>query len=73
LTLSLYTAHLWVMAALYEKPLWPGWTVEGVYWAQAAAVLIIGSVFAVLSWRGPLEWVAHAANQLGRQQPARVR
>ncbi|MCU1540294.1 MAG: hypothetical protein JWM01_1241 [Arthrobacter sp.] len=73
LTLSLYTAHLWVMAALYEKPLWPGWTVEGVYWAQAAAVLIIGSVFAALSWRGPLEWVAHAANQLGRQQPARVR
>jgi hypothetical protein len=73
LTLSLYTAHLWVMAALHEKPLWPGWTVEGVYWAQAAGILIIGSVFAALSWRGPLEWVAHAANQLGRQQPARIR
>jgi uncharacterized membrane protein len=72
LTLSFYTAHLCVMAALYEKPLWPGWTVEGVYWAQAAAVLMIGSAFAALSWRGPLEWVAHAANRLGRQQPARI-
>lgn len=73
LTLSLYTAHLWLMAALYQKPLWPGWTVEGVYWAQALAVLLIGTAFAALSWRGPLEWVAHAANRLGRQQPARVR
>jgi uncharacterized membrane protein len=73
LTLSFYTAHLCVMAALYEKPLWPGWTVEGVYWAQAAAVLMIGSAFAALSWRGPLEWVAHAANHLGRHQPARIR
>ncbi|MDQ0850946.1 putative membrane protein [Arthrobacter sp. B3I9] len=73
LTLSFYTVHLCVMAALYEKPLWPGWTVEGVYWAQAAAVLMIGSAFAALSWRGPLEWVAHAANHLGRHQPARTR
>jgi uncharacterized membrane protein len=73
LTLSFYTVHLCVMAALYEKPLWPGWTVEGVYWAQAAAVLLIGSAFAALSWRGPLEWVAHAANHLGRHQPARIR
>ena len=73
LTLSFYTAHLCVMAALYEKPLWPGWTVEGVYWAQAAAVLMIGSAFAALSWRGPLEWLAHAANRLGRQQPEKIR
>lgn len=73
LTLSLYTAHLCVMAALYQKPLMPGWTVDGVYWAQALAVLMIGALFAALTWRGPLEWVAHAANLLGRQQPARVR
>ncbi|MET3922081.1 heparan-alpha-glucosaminide N-acetyltransferase domain-containing protein [Arthrobacter sp. UYEF20] len=73
LTLSLYTAHLCVIASLYQKPLWPGWTVEGIYWAQAVAVLLIGSVFAALAWRGPLEWVAHAANQLGRNQPARIR
>jgi len=73
MTLSLYTAHVWVMAALHEQPLPAGWTVETVYWAQAAAVLLIGTVFAKLGWRGPLEWVAHAANQLGRHQPARIR
>ncbi|MET4095623.1 heparan-alpha-glucosaminide N-acetyltransferase domain-containing protein [Arthrobacter sp. UYCu712] len=73
LTLSLYTAHLCVMASLYQKPLPSGWTVDGVYWAQAAAVVIIGGIFAALAWRGPLEWVAHAANQLGRHQPARLR
>ena len=73
MTLSLYTAHVWVMAALHEQPLPAGWTVETVYWAQAAAVLLIGTVVAKLGWRGPLEWVAHAANQLGRHQPARIR
>jgi len=73
MTLSLYTAHVWVMAALHEQPLPAGWTVETVYWAQAAAVLLIGTIFAKLGWRGPLEGVAHAANQLGRHQPARIR
>jgi uncharacterized membrane protein len=73
LTLSLYTAHVWVMAALHERPLPAGSTVEAVYWVQAAAALLIGAIFAALGWRGPLEWVAHAANQLGRHQPARIR
>jgi uncharacterized membrane protein len=73
LTLSLYTAHVWVMAALDEQPLPAGSTVEAVYWVQAAAALLIGAIFAALGWRGPLEWVAHAANQLGRHRPARIR
>jgi hypothetical protein len=73
MTLTLYTAHLCLMAALHDQPLAPGWTVEGVYWAQAIGMLVIGGVFAALIWRGPLEWVAHAANQVGRYQPARVR
>ncbi|MHA7222658.1 heparan-alpha-glucosaminide N-acetyltransferase domain-containing protein [Arthrobacter sp. RHLT1-20] len=73
MTLSLYTAHLCVMASLYGQPLPSGWTVEGVYWVQAAAVVLIGGIFAAMSWRGPLEWVAHAANQLGRYRPARIR
>ncbi len=73
MTLSFYTAHLCVMASLYGQPLPSGWTVEGVYWAQAVAILVLGGIFAALAWRGPLEWVAHAANQLGRYQPARVR
>ncbi|MDN4645472.1 heparan-alpha-glucosaminide N-acetyltransferase domain-containing protein [Arthrobacter sp. PsM3] len=73
MTLSFYTAHLCVMAALYGQPLPSGWTLEGIYWAQAGAILALGAVFAALVWRGPLEWVAHAANQLGRYQPARIR
>ncbi|MET3946138.1 putative membrane protein [Arthrobacter sp. UYCu512] len=73
MTLSLYTAHLCVMAALYGQTLPAGWTVEGVYWAQAGAALVVGGIVAALAWRGPLEWVAHAANQLGRFQPARLR
>lgn len=73
LTLSLYTAHLCVMAALYGQRLPSGWTVEGVFWVQVSAVLLIGGVFAALTWRGPLEWLGHAANQLGRYQPARIR
>ncbi|HEX9228139.1 MAG TPA: heparan-alpha-glucosaminide N-acetyltransferase domain-containing protein [Arthrobacter sp.] len=73
MTLSFYTAHLCVMASLYGRPLPSGWTVEGVYWGQAVAILVLGGIFAALSWRGPLEWVAHAANQLGRYRPARVR
>lgn len=73
MTLSLYAVHLCVMAALYGQPLPVGWTVEGVYWAQAAAVLVIGTAFAALRWRGPLEWLAHGASWLGRYQPARLR
>jgi len=73
MTLSLYTAHLCVMAALHDQPLAPGWTVDGIYWAQVIGVLVIGAVFAALIWRGPLEWVTHAASRMGSYQPARVR
>lgn len=73
MTLSLYTAHIWLMASLYGRPLPGGWSVEGVYWAQALAVLVLGAAFAALSWRGPLEWVSHGANQLGRGQLGRGR
>lgn len=66
MTLSFYTAHLLVMASLYGQPLPFGWTVEGVYWSQAAAVVLVGALFARRAWRGPLEWISHAASQLGR-------
>ncbi|WP_445154763.1 heparan-alpha-glucosaminide N-acetyltransferase domain-containing protein [Arthrobacter sp. Hor0625] len=71
MTLSLYTAHVWIMASLHGSPLPAGWTAEGVFWAQVLAALALGSVFARLSWRGPLEWLGHGANQLGRGRPAR--
>lgn len=73
MTLSLYTAHVCIMAALHGQPLAPGWTVEGIYVAQAAGMLVLGGVFAALAWRGPLEWVTHAANRVGRLQPSRGR
>ncbi len=73
MTLSLYTAHLCLIAALNGQQLPAVWTVEVVYWTQAAAALLIGGIFARQAWRGPLEWAGHAANQLGRYQPARIR
>jgi len=73
LTLSLYTAHVCLMASLHDRPLPAGWSVDGVFWAQAVAALVIGGIFAAQSWRGPLEWAGHGANQLGRGRWARQR
>ncbi len=68
MTLTLYSAHVWVLGRLME--LWPatgrppGWTVEQLFGVQAAAALLIGTLFALLRWRGPLELVAHSAAAL---------
>lgn len=66
MTLTLYSAHVWVVSAFYLKPLPAGWTEEGMYFAQAATAIIVGMVFVLLKWRGPLELLGHSANQLGR-------
>jgi hypothetical protein len=66
MTLTLYSAHIWVVSGFYLKPLPDGWTEDGMYFAHAAAAIAVGTVFALLKWRGPLEQVGHAANQLGR-------
>ncbi|MGX5717609.1 heparan-alpha-glucosaminide N-acetyltransferase domain-containing protein [Arthrobacter sp. MAHUQ-56] len=66
MTLTLYTVHVWVISGFYLKPLPAGWTEDGMYFAHAGAAILLGIVFARLSWRGPLEWVGHAANRLGR-------
>lgn len=73
MTLSLYTVHVCVVASFHLKPLPVGWTEDGMYFAHAALAVLIGMVFALLKWRGPLEWLAHAANQVGRHQPAGIR
>ncbi|MBT2514254.1 heparan-alpha-glucosaminide N-acetyltransferase domain-containing protein [Arthrobacter sp. ISL-30] len=66
MTLSLYSAHVWLVAAMYGQPLPIGWTEEGMYLAQALPAVGIGILFAVLGWRGPLEQLAHSASQLAR-------
>ena len=73
MTLTLYSAHVWVVSAFYLKPLPAGWTEEGMYVAQAATAIIVGTVFVLLKWRGPLELLGHAANQLGRGERAAKR
>lgn len=73
MTLTLYSVHVWVVAAFYLKPLPAGWTEEGMYFAHAATAVIVGMVFVLLKWRGPLEWLGHAANQLGRHSGSGLR
>lgn len=73
MTLSLYTVHVWVVASFHLKPLPEGWTEDGIYFAHAALAVLIGMAFVILKRRGPLEWLGHAANQVGRQEPDRVR
>jgi uncharacterized membrane protein len=66
MTLTLYSVHVWVVSGFYLKPLPAGWTEDAMYFAQAATAVIVGIVFVLLKWRGPLEWLGHAANQVGR-------
>ncbi|MBT2520652.1 heparan-alpha-glucosaminide N-acetyltransferase domain-containing protein [Arthrobacter sp. ISL-28] len=73
MTLTLYTLHVCVVASFHLKPLPPGWTEDGMYFAHAALAVLIGMAFAFLKKRGPLEWLGHAANQVGRHEPDRVR
>ncbi|MFE4195481.1 heparan-alpha-glucosaminide N-acetyltransferase domain-containing protein [Paenarthrobacter sp. NPDC056912] len=72
MTLSLYSAHVWVVSGFTNQPLPAGWTDESVYWTQALAAVGIGVCFALLRRRGPLEWLAHQASTLGSYRPAAV-
>jgi len=42
-------------------------------WMAPAAAIIVGTVFVLLKWRGPLELLGHAANRLGRGERAAPR
>ncbi|MCD4850198.1 DUF1624 domain-containing protein [Arthrobacter sp. AK01] len=72
MTLSLYSAHVWVVSGFTNQPLPAGWTDEGMYWTQALCAVAIGVCFALLRRRGPLEWAAHTASRLGSYRPAAV-
>ncbi|MCA4134638.1 heparan-alpha-glucosaminide N-acetyltransferase domain-containing protein [Arthrobacter sp. M4] len=73
MTLTLYSVHVWAVAATYKRPLPSGWTPEGLYLAHAFLAIGIGMLFSVLGWRGPLEWLAHAASSLARNPRGGVR
>lgn len=66
MTLTLYAAHVWALAATHNQPLPDGWSQEGLYFAHAFLAVGIGMLFSTLGWRGPLEWLAHAASSLAR-------
>ncbi|MDP9886710.1 heparan-alpha-glucosaminide N-acetyltransferase domain-containing protein [Pseudarthrobacter enclensis] len=66
MTLTLYAVHVWVVSGFYLKPLPAGWTEDGMYFAHAAAAIMIGMLFVVLKRRGPLEWLGHSASLVGR-------
>ncbi|MET3905566.1 heparan-alpha-glucosaminide N-acetyltransferase domain-containing protein [Paenarthrobacter sp. 4246] len=72
MTLSLYSAHVWVVSGFTNQPLPAGWTEEVMYWTQALCAVAIGVCFALIRRRGPLEWVAHTASRLGSYRPAAV-
>lgn len=72
MTLSLYSAHVWLVSGFTNQPLPAGWTAEGMYWTQALGAIGIGVCFALLRRRGPLEWAAHMASRLGSYRPAAV-
>ena len=42
-----------------------GWLDGGRQYLACRHSHIVGMAFVLLKWRGPLEWLGHAANQLG--------
>ncbi|MDQ6754981.1 MAG: DUF1624 domain-containing protein [Actinomycetota bacterium] len=71
MTLTLYTAHVLALS-LTAHGLPPGWTPQTLFLAHAASALLVGTLFALLGWRGPLELLAHGAAALAafRRRPA---
>ncbi|HET7736714.1 MAG TPA: heparan-alpha-glucosaminide N-acetyltransferase domain-containing protein [Nocardioidaceae bacterium] len=61
MTLTLYSVHVFAR----QDGLWDAETMD-VYVGQVLVALAIGAVFALLRWRGPLEWVVGLASRWGR-------
>ncbi|WP_026821256.1 heparan-alpha-glucosaminide N-acetyltransferase domain-containing protein [Arthrobacter castelli] len=53
ITLTLYTAHIIALSIGPADDSPPGQVV--LFWIYAASALVLGAVFALLKWRGPLE------------------
>lgn len=61
MTLTLYSLHVWAMSVLDAQDPLPDPYL--VFWAQAAAAVLIGLLFVRLGSRGPLEMVASGASR----------
>jgi hypothetical protein len=64
MTLSLYSAHVWIMAAVVAVGL--PVTRGQLYWSQAVLMVVAGMLFQAAGWRGPLEAVTSTASRAVR-------
>ena len=64
MTLTLYTGHV----LLRQDGVWDAETME-VYVGHVSLALVVGIVFGLLRWRGPLEWVVSRASRSVSRQP----
>lgn len=64
MTLSLYSAHVWIMSVVITLglPLTRG----QLYWGQVVLLVVTGMLFQAAGWRGPLELVASTASRAAR-------
>jgi hypothetical protein len=65
MTLTLYTSHVVVLAAMHGVDL--DWAPTQLWAAHAAAALVLGSLWQLTGWRGPLEGMAADANRAARE------
>lgn len=65
MTLTLYSLHVFAR----QDGLWDAETVE-VYVGQLLVALAIGATFALLRWRGPLEWIVGLVSRSRRLSSA---
>lgn len=66
MTLTLYSAHIVVMAAIMSTH--PSYDASAVFWWQAGAAVVIGVIFRLARWRGPLEMLAFWAGGVSRSK-----
>jgi uncharacterized membrane protein len=64
MTLSLYSAHVWIMAMVLAVGL--PVTRGQLYWSQVVLVVVTGMLFQAAGWKGPLETIISTASRAVR-------
>ena len=65
MTLTLYTSHVVVLAAMHDVDL--AWSPTQLWAAHAVAALVLATAWQLTGWRGPLEGMAADANRAARE------